>query len=369
MRHLKSILVATDLRSENDSVLDAATHLAEALGASLTLLHVQEAEKWDSSWYYKKRMDEALLEDVVKRLAARQVIVSEASVTLGSPPDGILKKATEIDADLIVIGAGSQSETGTFQAGPVAQATIEHAEQPVLTIAPGSSLPAFQSLLCPVDHSPVSKRGLINAIRLAEAFGARLHVLSVTPEVNWFTAAEETGQITDVQATYASQWSDAFHKFLGPINFEGVNWTKELRTGRADDEILVAVREHNADLIVMGATGISGLPRMLVGSTTRRVLNRLPCSLLTVKSEDVLDNVDEAEIQRIHLLMKEGQAYVETHNDSLALRKFTSALQLNPYHIIALEGKATVYDRLGEHDRAAGCRRRVTLLQQDAVKM
>ena len=140
-----------------------------------------------------------------------------------------------------------------------------------------------------------------------------------------------------------------------------------LRTGRPADEILEAVRQHDADLIVMGTTGKSGLSRILIGSTTRRVLNRLPCSLLTVKAEDLLDQDYEADIHQIHLLLEEGQAYLDAHNELLAAMKFDAALRLNPYHAAALEGRATVCDLLGEHDRAARCRRRIKILQREPV--
>lgn len=367
MRQLKSILVATDLLPSQEPVLGTAAHVAEVFGARLTLLHVQEIEKIGIVWYHKMQMGEVLLEDAAQQLRKRDVIVNDATVTLGSPPEGILKRATEIDADLIVIGAGKRSDTGEFQVGPIAQAIIEHAQQPVLAIRQDGPPPAFQRLLCPIDHSPVSKRGLLNAIRLAKAFEARLHVLSVIPTVNWFTAAEETGQLTDVQAAYASQWSETFRRFLEPIDFEGVSSTVALRSGHPADEILEAVRQHDIDLIVMGATGISGLARMLIGSTTRRVLNRLPCSLLTVKSEDLLDQDYDSEIHQIHLLMEEGQAYLDAHNEPLAAARFDAALRLNPYHVAALEGRAIVCDRLGDHDRAARCRHRAKLVQREPV--
>lgn len=367
MRHLKTILAATDLLPSQEPVLDSAGRLAKVFGARLTLLHVQEIERIGVGWYHKKQIGEILLEDAVQQLRKRDVVVSDMSVTLGTPVDGILKRATEIDADLIVIGASGQSSTGEFQPGPVAQSLIEHAQTPVLVIRQDRPQPTFQSLLCPIDHSTVSKRGLLNAIRLAKAFGARLHVLSVIPEVNWFTAAEKSGQLTDVQAAYASQWTEAFHKFLEPIDFEGVNSTVELRTGRPADEILAAVSQFDVDLIVMGATGISGLARMLIGSTARRVLNRLPCSMLTVKAEDLLDQDYDAEIDQIHLLLEEGQAYLAANNDSLAAARFDAALRINPYHVAALEGRAAVYDRLKEHDCAARCRRRAKLVQREPV--
>jgi transposase len=52
------------------------------------------------------------------------------------------------------------------------------------------------------------------------------------------------------------------------------------------------------DRVGMGATGRSGLLRLLMGSVTRRVLQHLPCSLLTVKDEDL---VEDRSVRRTHL--------------------------------------------------------------------
>lgn len=58
---------------------------------------------------------------------------------------------------------------------------------------------------------------------------------------------------------------------------------------------------------MMGATGRTGLLQVLVGSTTRRLLRALPCSLLKVKQEDVVEKLFEADLRKIVSLMSEGR--------------------------------------------------------------
>lgn len=45
-------------------------------------------------------------------------------------------------------------------------------------------------------------------------------------------------------------------------------------------------RPAGADLIVIGARGRSNLAYLLLGSTAERVLTRLPCSVLVVRSRE-----------------------------------------------------------------------------------
>jgi nucleotide-binding universal stress UspA family protein len=57
----------------------------------------------------------------------------------------------------------------------------------------------------------------------------------------------------------------------------------ELRRGYAADEIVRAAKALNADLIVMGTHGRSGLSRLVMGSAAARVVNGAPCPVVTVR--------------------------------------------------------------------------------------
>lgn len=364
MRSLKNLLVTTDFHPASDAAVEMAVHLSRQFESRLTLLHVQQVDTDGIIWYHRKQLGAMLLSNLANKLAEQHVLVGAATVELGSAVDVILRKATELDVDLIVLGIGEASSFDQVSVGPTALSVIEHATQPVLAIRPGQSPPSIQRILCPVDNSDVSRRGLKNAIRWAKACGSQLNVVSVVPDVSWLTAAEETGQIRDAQAAHEQRWCDEFDRFLEEFDFDGVSWTREVRKGKPYAEIVSAARQHHADVIVMGATGFTGMPHLLLGSTTRRVLQHLPCSMLTVKSENVLDADFEDEIRTIHTLLDQGQVFLEAHNDEAAGDKFDAILRLDPFHLPALEGRANACDRLGQSDRAARCRRRIELLQR-----
>ena len=73
---------------------------------------------------------------VVAQLQAENVQVAGSPVVVGAPADAIVRSAEENDVDLIVIGTGGKSPWGD-SVGPVAEAVIEHAPQPVLAVRPG----------------------------------------------------------------------------------------------------------------------------------------------------------------------------------------------------------------------------------------
>ena len=69
------------------------------------------------------------------------------------------------------MGAGEESRFERFSVGPFAEEVLELAPQPGLAVRPGGPAPSFKKILCPVDQSAVSRRGLLNAIRLRGCSG------------------------------------------------------------------------------------------------------------------------------------------------------------------------------------------------------
>lgn len=61
--------------------------------------------------------------------------------------------------------------------------------------------------------------------------------------------------------------------------------------GMATEYLPRMAAEWHADIVVMGAIARSGLKRVLIGSTADRVLETLPCDVLTVKPPDFAQNL------------------------------------------------------------------------------
>lgn len=57
----------------------------------------------------------------------------------------------------------------------------------------------------------------------------------------------------------------------------------EIVTGNPAEEIIRLANIHQADLIVMGSRGLTGMSRILQGSVSSEVVETAPCSVFVVK--------------------------------------------------------------------------------------
>ncbi len=358
MRMLKSILLATDFRRSSQEAAEAAVRLATAFGSRVTGLHVtEEFQTWPVTPFENQ-------DRLTKQLADQKVDVAEFLVHAGPPADTVVGKARELEVDLLVIGAGEKVRDGHAALGPIAESILEHAESPVLAVSPHGPKLQFKTILCPVDQSRVSRRALEDGIQLARTFGARLVVLSVVPDVSWLTAAVETGHLAGAKLEHETKWVAEFDEFLAAVSFEGVEWKRELCHGSPHEQIAAAVNEHGADLLVMGATGRTGVVRVLLGSVTRRVLRELPCSLLLVKDQTVFEEQFLLDLDVIARLAAEGRDKLRAGQAAGAAGKFRQALALDPYHAAALDGLVAACEKLGQPDVAQRYRNRAERLRQ-----
>jgi nucleotide-binding universal stress UspA family protein len=214
-----------------------------------------------------------------------------------------------------------------------------------------------------VDQSRTSFRGLQNAVRLAKAIGGELFVLSVIPEVSWLTAAVETGVLTDAKVEHATEWTQEFDQFIQKIDFSGVSWKSEVRFGVPHEQITAAAKELGSDLIVIGATGRTGLVQVLLGSTTRRLLRDLPCSLLTVKQDDVLEELFESDLAGILRMMTEAKSFSDTKSYLPAIILYRQVLARDPFHREAMSELTVLLEAIGESEESTRYRNRLARLE------
>jgi nucleotide-binding universal stress UspA family protein len=359
MHALQSILLATDFRPASLDTTKVVADLAAAFGARTTLFHVfQPFGRTAARRGEERALAQWQLQQVAQRLTDN-VDIAEAAVVEGHPADRIVCKAQEMEADLVLIGAGKWTRhRDPFAPGPIAQAILERCTRSVLAVRPGPPSVSFKKILCPVDQSQASERALQTAINLAQVFYGTIHIVTVVPESSWLSAFAETGKLAGALAEHKQHWRQEFEQFLGSFDFHGVPWRREIRHGVPHTEIVASAREHQSGLIVMGSTGRTGLARLLIGSVARRVLQELPCSLWSVRQEELAEQLFEEDLRHIQLLMAEGREFLQARDYRSALFKFRQVLTYNPFHADAVAGQADVYERLGQRERAARCRHR-----------
>jgi nucleotide-binding universal stress UspA family protein len=145
---------------------------------------------------------------------------------------------------------------------------------------------SIHNVLCPTDFSEFSERALVESIRVARWFGAKVTVLHVIPSA--VPTALDMGYLpVAVELTEAARRAhlESLGRFVGEIGHEGVPVDVICREGDACAEIRNVAREITADLIVMGSHGRSGFKRIALGSVTESLLVRPPAPVLVVRGD------------------------------------------------------------------------------------
>lgn len=142
----------------------------------------------------------------------------------------------------------------------------------------------YDEILLPTDGSAGTTAAIAHAATLAEAYGARVHVLSVVDTRNRFESpiSGVTPEAwNEAERERAEEGIDAAVRALP----DGVAVERVLREGVPQTEILAYAEEADVDLLVMGTHGRTGLDHYLIGSVTEKVVRRSPVPVLTVKLE------------------------------------------------------------------------------------
>lgn len=147
----------------------------------------------------------------------------------------------------------------------------------------------LSTIVCPTDFSKAASRAVDYGAAMADSFGAKLVLLHVIPELNYplrsFGMASSFPQLLKELHERAR---DSLQKRSDEVHatFAGLQIELELRDGDAHEGVLEAAKAHQADMIVMGTHGHTGLKHALLGSTAEKVVRMAACPVLTVRTQD-----------------------------------------------------------------------------------
>ena len=146
-------------------------------------------------------------------------------------------------------------------------------------------------ILCPVDFSEYSTNALEYAAKIASAGNARLHILYVLPQLNYYDLTM-TGSIVlypGAEEVFEKEKAHAEERSVQLLDewmakYPEVNFTHQVYSyGQPGESIVNAANEIAADLIVLGSHGRRGLSRLLMGSVAEYVLRHAHCAVIIYK--------------------------------------------------------------------------------------
>lgn len=142
-------------------------------------------------------------------------------------------------------------------------------------------------ILVPVDFSGQSAYALEYAIDLAKAMGASIHVFHAYSLPTQIVGPYEVAPIPN---DFFEQVRESASKHLAQsrekVKAGGVACEASLTDGAPAEAIAEAAKQVNADLIVMGTRGHTGLKHMLLGSVAERTLRIAPCPVLATREKE-----------------------------------------------------------------------------------
>jgi nucleotide-binding universal stress UspA family protein len=131
----------------------------------------------------------------------------------------------------------------------------------------------FKMILCPVDFSEHSRQALAYGALLAAGSKGHLVVIFVEDPL-LAAAAAVTYDAKALTDKARKELRRLVERTIAPLRLPMSSVTLDVAVGKPHEEILWTADRLKCDVIVMGAHGRTGTDKLILGSTTHRILRR-----------------------------------------------------------------------------------------------
>lgn len=281
---LTSVVVGTDFSAGAQLALERALHLPLAKRAKLTLLHavpddipgVLRRQALDEA---ERSLEKALARvhglALARGLTPAQVVLD---VVEGEPARQLLKRARTVEADLVVLGRHGRRPLADLFLGSTAQRVVRQGDVPVLL----TQLPsphAYQRALAAVDLRGGAREALQQARPLlAQAADVTLFHASRVPFEEYVTLTGELSR--SYREEFLTGARGQLEQLLKRSQLDGAR--PVVQPGDARLLVLEAVRQRQAELLVVSTHPKKRLERFFMGSVAEWLLAHAKCDVLVL---------------------------------------------------------------------------------------
>lgn len=268
---LEKLILATDGSQFSEGAIREAINFAGKCSSKLyavTVLETNPEYETIGSNVFEKEEAEAMahLESIKARAAKEgldcEIILHEAP----DPSQTIVDEAIDRKVDMIIVGRRGRKGLLKALMGQVAAKVIAHAPCKVLVV-PKAARIEYRNILVAVDGSVHSNAAVTEAIAIAKQCESHIIALSAMRD-------ESEREDAAVQA----------NKVVEMAQKEGVSAEAVTPIGRSFNTIVETAGGRGVDLIVMGTYGKTGVKKLLMGSSTEKVIGNAGCAVLVVKA-------------------------------------------------------------------------------------
>ncbi|MCL6251389.1 universal stress protein [Altererythrobacter sp. KTW20L] len=280
---MRTFIVGTEFSPRSDRALRRAVLLARQSGASLILTHTMSDDPENTFDVEQKAVElRTVLGETAGTVSRHDRVPCEYTLMTGSPYRALAETARDRAAELIVLGPHRSNQLKDIFLGTTAEKVLKETPCPVL-IANGMPAANYSSILIATDFSDcsiiaaraVSALGMLDDVRVIVLHGfEKRDVGSVQREL--------IGQLENTQTVEQDEAAKSMRNY---VRASGITPSKTvivpLATATAETIRRVAEREQ-ADLIVIGTNGRSGIEKFVLGSVAQDIAGNSAIDVLVV---------------------------------------------------------------------------------------
>lgn len=208
------------------------------------------------------------------------------AVAEGSPIDMLLRMSNE--CTMIVLGSRGLGGLSGMVLGSVSGAVVSHANCPVVVVREDNAVTEankYGPVVVGVDGSEVSQRATEVAFEEASARGAELLAVHTWVDTNIQGPGAGYAVSEDHWKAVQQEKQELLDELLAELieQYPDVEVKKHIARDRPVRALTSAA--ENAQLLVTGSHGRGGFKGMLLGSTSRALLQSAPCPMMVVRPE------------------------------------------------------------------------------------
>lgn len=141
---------------------------------------------------------------------------------------------------------------------------------------------SIKKILCPVDFSEVSHNAIRYAKEFACAMNAEIILLHVVEPITMTAETVPYVSEAELERNAKEELAAIAHKECPST----ITVKQLVKIGIAPDTIIKVAEQEDADILIMGSHGRTGLTRLLLGSVTEAVMRQAKLPILVVKQEE-----------------------------------------------------------------------------------
>ena len=308
MEKYQKILAVVDPTTEDQKALKRAIELARKTGASITAFLTIYDFSYEMTTMLSSDEREAMRQSVINdRTQWLQSILSELNtgeisidcqvIWHNRPFEQIINQVLKHGYDIVIKGTHQHDKLKSVIFTPTDWHILRKCPCPVLLVKEhlwpdnGNVVAALNIGSDEKEHKSLNDKITAEAKQLTKVMNANLHLVNSFPGTPVNIAIEiPEFNASDYNSSMLKHHENAMQEHAKAFNVAKEN--THIKEGLPEDVIQSLANKLDAELVILGTVGRTGLSADLIGNTAEHVIDRLNCDVLALKPDGYISPLD-----------------------------------------------------------------------------